>query len=164
MECHALRLRRTRAPEYGLSVLLLLLAALGSMRAVESADDPAVPLEIGVRSSVDERWHGIHKDGAIEHGKLYGIASIKGAPSTNRLTKPVDEARLATLLRSELKTRGFVEMTAAKKPDVVLTILYGRGFLRNPYLRGAMLDEDSESAPVATINLPDQIFRQREAG
>lgn len=81
-----------------------------------------------------------------------------------KLLKPVDDARLVQQLRAELNSRGFVEMTTAQRPDIVLTVLYGRGWLRNPYLKGAMLDEDSDIVPVSTILLPGQAFRQREAG
>ena len=127
--------------------------------------EPVPGIDIGVRSSVDERWHGFHKDGAIEHGKIYALVAIKESPSAQKLVAPVDEAQLVQLLRTELNQRGFTEVTApTQKPDVVLTVLYGRGFLRNPYLKGTILDEDSDIVPVATIILPDQAMRQREPG
>lgn len=133
-------------------------------RGAEPAVDLATAIDIDVRANVDERWSGIHKGGAIEHGKVYGIASIKEVPSASKLLKQVDEARLVQELRSQLNARGFTEITPQQKPDVVLTVLYGRGWLRNPYLKGTILDEDSEAVPVATILLPDQAMRQRETG
>jgi len=145
------------------AALLVLLAA--NVRL--PADEPATPppsLQIGVRSSVDERWEGFKKKGAIAHGRVYGIAAIKEVPATTKLVKSLDENRLLQLLRTELNTRGFTEITPAQKPDVVLTVLYGRGWLRNPYLRGAMVNEDSEAVPVATMTLPDQVLREREPG
>jgi len=122
-------------------------------------------IDLGVRSSVDERWHGIHKDGAIEHAKVSAIIAIKEAPSELKLVPPAAETQLVQLLRTELNKRGFVGVTApSQKPDVVLTVLYGRGYLRNPYLKGAALDEVSDILPVATIVLPHQSLREREAG
>jgi len=147
-----------------LSVLLLVLATGLSSRGAEPAADPAAAIDIDVRASVDERWSGIHKGGAIEHGKIYGIASIKEVPATSKLLKPVNEARLVQELRAQLNAWGFTEITPKQKPDVVLTVLYGRGWLRNPYLKGTILNEDSDIVPVATILLPDQAMRQREAG
>lgn len=55
---------------------LLLLATHLLLRGAEPASAPAPAFDIGVRSSVDERWKGFHKGGAIEHGKVYGIVSI----------------------------------------------------------------------------------------
>lgn len=124
-------------------VALLLLGA-GSGRAVESpAITPAV--EIGVRSSVDERWEGVHKRGAINHGKVYLIASLKESPAARKLVRPVDEAGLLGQLRRELNSQGFRESTATETPDVVLTLLYGRGHVRNPYMANITGDEFSGS-------------------
>ena len=115
-------------------------------------------------SEVDQRWHGVHKDDAIAHGKIYALAAINEVPSAEKLVKPVNKARLAQLLRAELAARGYAEITAAQRPDVVLTVLYGRGWLRNPYLKGAMLDEVSDNVPTSTIVMPSQALRQCEFG
>jgi hypothetical protein len=128
---------------------VLLLLGAGSGRAVESRTiTPAV--EIGVRSSVDERWEGVHKRGAITHGKVYLIASLKQSPAARNLVRPVDEAGLLAQLRQELNSQGFRESTATETPDVVLTLLYGRGHVRNPYMANIAGDEFSGSiAPTA---------------
>jgi hypothetical protein len=141
------------------AVLLLTAASLPA-----GAADASPLVGIDVRSSVDERWSGVHKLGPIAHGKVYGIASISETPSADKLARPVDVARLARQLRTELSARGFVEIAAGQKPDVVLTVHYGRGFLRNPYTDGMMLAETSEGVQTATITMPDQVFRQLEAG
>lgn len=145
-----------------LAVASLLLATTARLPAAAGEASPMVGID--VRSSVDERWSGIHKLGAIAHGKVYGIASISETPSQDKLSRPVDVARLARQLRTELSARGFVEIAAGQKPDVVLTVHYGRGFLRNPYTEGMMLAETSEGLQTATIIMPDQLIRQREAG
>jgi len=122
------------------------LVGVGSGWAAESrAVAPAV--EIGVRSSVDERWEGVHKRGPIEHGKVYLIASSNESPAARKLVRPVDEAGLLGQLRRELNAKGFRESTATEPPDVVLTLLYGRGHVRNPYL--ANIDGDEFSGSLA---------------
>lgn len=115
-----------------------------SGRAAEAAVTvPAAEVEIGVRSSVDQRWQGVHKGGPIEHGKVYLVASLKQAPSALKLVLPVNEAGLLAQLRQTLNAHGFRESVAGETPDVVLTLLYGRGHVRNPYL--ANIDGDISS-------------------
>lgn len=125
-----------------------LVLAGGATRAAETdATRAAAEVEIGVRSRVDERWEGVRKRGPIEHGKLYLIASLKQAPSAEKLVRQVDEAGLLAQLRQNLNTHGFREATAGDTPDVVLTLLYGRGHVRNPYL--ANIDGDISSGSIA---------------
>ncbi len=122
--------------------------AAGSGRAAEAAGaGPAPEVAIGVRSSVDQRWQGVRKGGPIEHGKVYLIASLKQAPSAGKLVQPVDEAGLLARLRETLNAHGFREAVTTDTPDVVLTLLYGRGHLRNPYL--ANIDGDISSGSIA---------------
>jgi len=142
------------------AALLLLFTAARSLQA----DEPAAALNIDVRSEVDQRWHGIHKDGAIAHGKIYALASIKEAPAVEKLVRPVDEAKLLQLLRAELNRRGFTEVTAGQKPEVVLTVLYGRGWLRNPYLKGLVVDEMTDAVTTVSIVLPEHFIRLRQPG
>jgi hypothetical protein len=126
----------------------LLALAAGPGRAGEAGkNDPAAAVEISVRSSVDQRWDGMHKGGPIEHGKIYLIASLKLAPSAGKLARPVDEAGLLAQLRQVLNSRGFRESGADEAPDIILTLLYGRGYLRNPYL--ANIDGDISSGSLA---------------
>lgn len=127
---------------------LALLLGAGFVQAGEPAvrATPAA-VKIGVRSHVDERWQGTRKGGPIEHGKVYLIASLKGAPSNPPLVRPVDEAGLLAQLRKTLDSHGFREAMAGDTPDVVLTLLYGRGFVRNPYL--ANIDGDINSDGLA---------------
>jgi len=148
----------------GLACLMLGLAVAPPRLGADATINPSEDIDIGVRSTVDERWEGVHKHGAIEHGKVYGIASIKEVPAVSNLVQPVNEAMLLQHLREELNRRGFSEMSESQKPDIVLTVLYGRGWLRNPYLKGMILNEESEMVPVASSITPDVAFRLREPG
>lgn len=152
------KIRTTRSVITG----VLLLLALTGLPLL--ADEKAPAVEIAVRSSVDERWEGFRKLGAIEHGRVYAIISVKETPSVEKLLAPVGEGRLAEQLREVLAGRGFTEIVAGQQPEILLTVLYGRGFLKNPYLKGAVVDELTGDIPIATITDPDQIVRQRQAG
>jgi len=133
---------RPSAPLLAITALVLLLVP---GRAVEPAKPAPAAVEIGVRSAVDQRWKGVHKGGPIEHGKVYLIASLNEAPSAAKLLRAVDEAGLLAQLRQVLNSRGFRESGAGQTPDVVLTLLYGRGHLRNPYLANIDGDISSDS-------------------
>lgn len=145
----------------------LLLASLlgGSAFATPAPSDEGVPLLIDVRSSVDQRWQGLRKGGAISHGKLYLLASVKDTTaSESPLVKPLDEVTMVRLLRAQLGARGFREFTAQELPEIVLTVTYGRGFLRNPHVEPGTIDEISPGIPTATIISLKQAFKQREPG
>ena len=135
--------RSCRFPRSLIGCALLLGLVVDSGLARETAESAPAAVEIGVRSSVDQRWQGVRKLGPIEHGKVYLIASLNEAPSAGKLVQPVDEAGLLAQLRQVLNSRGFRESASGETPDVVLTLLYGRGHLRNPYL--ANIDGDIAS-------------------
>ncbi len=143
----------------------LLILALASMPGAEAPpSDAGVPLSIDIRTSVDQRWRGFRKGGAVAHGKRYLLASVKEAAGAVPLVRPVNEGELLRLVRGELGKHGFQEITAAQKPEIVLTVNYGRGFLRNPHLEDAMVDEtNSENTTIVTITSLAQLMRQREA-
>lgn len=126
---------------------LLLGQMVDSAPARETGKSVPAAVEIGVRSAVDQRWQGVRKLGPIEHGKVYLIASLNEVPSAEKLVQPVDEAGLLVQLRQVLNSRGFRESVAGETPDVVLSLLYGRGHLRNPYL--ANIDGDISADSIA---------------
>ncbi len=129
---------------------LLLGVAAGSGLAAESEEPTPAEVVIGVRSAVDERWNGVRKGGPIEHGKVYLIASLQAAASDRKLLQAVDEDGVRQQLRHVLNSRGFREAVTGDTPDIVLTLLYGRGHLRNPYL--ANIDGDINSDSLAPTN------------
>ncbi len=122
-------------------------------------------LEINVRSAVDRPFQGWRKAPLKEHGKLYHIVAITEAPSALKLVRPVDEAMLLNALREALAKRGFSEALDDTMPDIILTVLYGRGRLRNPYLDGVMMDEYGDP-PIATLTglSTTHLIRQRTHG
>lgn len=140
----------------------ILAGAAVAASAATTPSDEGVPLDIDVRSTIDAKWEGFRKLAAVKHGKLYLLAAVTEVPSARKMIKPVDQAALAARLRQELSHHGFREITPQEIPETVLTVTYGRGYLRNPHLADAMLDEETTGVPTATITSPKQAMRMRE--
>jgi hypothetical protein len=64
---------------------------------------------------------------------VFVLASVKEEKSRFELIKPVDARAIAVALTHELEAHGFHAAGPGQKPDVVLTVKYGRGILPNPY-------------------------------
>lgn len=146
----------------GHAIASLLCCLAVASPAAPAPSDGGVPLDIDVRSTVDAKWEGFRKLATVAHGRLYLLAAVTEAPSARKVIKPVDRGALAAHLRRELSRHGFREITEQEIPAVVLTVTYGRGFLRNPHLADTMLDEDTTGVPTATITSPKQAMRMRE--
>ena len=96
-------------------------------------------LEVGVRTNVVDKsitWTGkAPKTGGGGLGKIYGILSVQLVKSDQRLVKPVNENAILQLLSEELNKNGFQLYAPGTKPEIVLTVSYGRAELHNPYIR-----------------------------
>ena len=96
-------------------------------------------LDIGVRPTVVDKtniWSGKLKiPGEGGHGKIYGIASVQEIKSEEKLIRPVDERALVSHLLQALDANGFREFVKGQKPDILLSVSYGRGGVHNPYIR-----------------------------
>lgn len=141
------------------SLLKLILAAVFFAPVFASANSEDMPLSIAVRSEIDRPFEGWGKADIIEHGKAYYLASISEARSEQQLVMPVDEAALLDILRGELTKRGFKEVKT-EKPEIILTVLYGRGYLLNPYLDGGLLNEWIDP-PQVNITMANVKFLQK---
>jgi hypothetical protein len=135
---------------------------LSAGRASESED---IPLDIGVRSEVNKPFGGFRRKPTPKHGKVYLIAAVNPAPSQLKLVGPVDVRGVAKALRQELNSHGFREITPDQTPEIVLTVVYGRGWLRNPYLADAMVDEMTEPPTSKILGaMPTQLLKEWEPG
>jgi len=153
---------------YALGLAVLVTSAIAAAPAAKPlpkapTNKDELPLLIQVRSEVDRPFEGWRKAKLKEHGKLYAIVAISESPSDVKLVRPVDEDNLLRILRVELTKRGFVEITPKQQPEILLTVTYGRGLLRNPYQDDSMVNETSDP-PVVTITgaFPTQLIRQKE--
>jgi hypothetical protein len=141
---------------------------LPAARAAATDADQAPLMEIDVRSTSDKPFGKISfkRTPPVVHGKVYAIAEIKEAPGPQNLVRPVNERALLVELHKELLRRGFRAMNQEQKPDIIVTVMYGRGALRNPYLADATVNEIMSDPPMVTIlgAFPMQLIKEHEAG
>ena len=69
------------------------------------------------------------------HGKIYSVLSVQEITADQKLVKPVDEDAILQLLSHELNANGFQPYARGQRPEIILTVSYGRGELHNPYIR-----------------------------
>ena len=117
-----------------------LVAVAGLALLALSARAQDSQLEIDVRTGVVDKsimWDGrAPAPGAGGHSKIYGILSVQEVKSVMKLVKPVDEKAIMELLGRELERNGFQRYAPGTKPDIVITVSYGRAELANPYIKG----------------------------
>jgi len=127
--------------------LLLAAASAGSATMTRSAEvDPL--LTIGVRSAVD-RPPGSAPAPRVSP-RSYAVLVVQQVESAVRLVRPVDESQLMRRLFAALAARGFQPAGDHQKPQILLTVQYGRGWLKNPYRSsvGDLIAESSAAQPV----------------
>jgi len=143
----------------------ILCFALGVLTLHATTSDEDLPLNIAVRSSVDRPFQGLRKAPLKEHGKVYLIAAISEGRFVEQLVMPLKEDILLAHLQAELAKRGFRPATPDHPPEIILTILYGSGLLKNPYLGDVMVN-DTTQPPIVTIQGANvkQLMKQKEFG
>jgi len=123
--------------------------------------NPPSDLDIGVRADIDEPVKIDTKSGelppnAAASGKIFALTPPQLAPSVVKLVKPVDQDALLAQLFQVLQRNDFRPAQPGEKPEIVITLHYGRGFLRNPYFGFGygMQDALSSGVPTVTIFMP----------
>ncbi len=117
--------------------MLLVAAGLGVLASTVRAQ--VNQLDIGVRTQLDRQkkvWDGIHVrklENAPEHGKIYGILLIQPVNSKQKMVKPVDAHIIERELITQLESHGYHQVAPKQKPDILLTVIFGRSYLPNPY-------------------------------
>lgn len=151
--------------------LALALCGLGLLAGAQ-ARGAEVEYNINVRSDVDRPFKGLGREPLVEHGKVYAIVSIEQIDNPeNKLVRPVNEYMLLKNLRRVLADHGFREAPEGTAPEILLTVLYGRGWLRNPYLDDGTINPyggvdgvTGGGAPTVTIvGVPKDIIRHKDA-
>jgi hypothetical protein len=64
--------------------------------------------------------------------RLFFLAHVSEEKTGENLVRPVDAIALAKDVTQQLEAQGF-HAVLPEKPDIVITVKYGRGFLSNPY-------------------------------
>lgn len=97
----------------------------------------AEALEVGVRTKIMKPYAADFiepEEEHMEHGKIYSVKAVKRVPSEWNLVKAVDERKLRHLTELFLNANGFRESGYTERAEIVITVAYGRGYVRNPYL------------------------------
>ena len=149
------------------SLRVLALLFLGAMRLALPASANPDPGEGGadfpitVRSFVERNYTRFSKEAYREHGRTYAVISFDQVKSDSPLARAVNQGSLYREFQKALATHGFHEPAPGAKPAILLTVLYGRGWLHNPYL-----DKEVETAsadfgvPTYTASV-EQLIRER---
>ena len=119
-------------------LLAALLAVVVSLRAFGVGQTEN--MEVGIRSGIDKaektkRDHdAAYAQDESKRLRRYLLASVKAVDTGEKLVKPVDARAIAAQLNHVLQQQGFRPVGKDEKPEIVITALYGRGMLINPYL------------------------------
>jgi hypothetical protein len=160
----------SRCPFRPMLRLLFAAAALG-LAGSSSARAQDENLDVGVRSHVvDGDVHAkatkTHP-GEGGHGKIYGVLAVSQIPAGEKIVKPVDANRMLEALHEELAANGFKRVAKGHKPEILLTVSYGRGYLPNPYTRDTgELTTGVDQTPTMTITgaMPLQLYDAKTPG
>jgi hypothetical protein len=142
-------------------LVAFLFALLSSLIPAASAGD--ADYQINVRSSVERKYTALSKEPYREHGKAYAIIAFDQVKSDTPLAKPVNQAALFGQLQKILSAYGFHAPAPGTNPDIVLTVIYGRSWMRNPYLDGEIQSPPSAGfggVPTYTASV-DQMIREK---
>ena len=118
---------------------LPLLAAILLLSPLARSQENTTNLDIGVRSGIDLDEHHRRKADAVyakdisRHASIYLLASVMPHPSIGSLIREVNALAIAKELNRQLEAHGFRQVEPGQKPQVVITVEYGRGWLPNPY-------------------------------
>jgi hypothetical protein len=116
--------------------LRLLAATLLGALAARGQDGA---FEVNVRSGVDlqEQARRVHDPAYAQtisqRGRRFFLARVSEEKNGLDLVKPVDAHALAKEVSRQLEAQGFHAVQGTEKPDIVITVKYGRGTLPNPY-------------------------------
>ena len=103
------------------------------------------------------------------------MQEVKGE---GRLVKPVDETMVMEVLSRELNANGFRLYAPGERPEILLMVHYGRGFLANPYqIAGGRTETPGPASSVSTpgggsvggtsvafTGVPTQLFKELQPG
>ena len=145
---------------------LLALASLGVLASAVHAQEA----DIGVRSKVmDKEIQWAHKSGDFSeggHSKTFAILAIDEVKNAEPLVKPVDQENILRQLFEQLLANGFTKYAKGTKPDILLTVSYGRGDMANPYTGDSPEMATANGTPTRTITgaMPKELYDAKTPG
>ena len=142
----------------GFLMVLGLCSSLVPVRGQQNTD----AIRVGVISGIDdaEKKARLKHPGATER-KLtgsYTLALVRELPNfeAEKFVVPVNAETIAAKVGKQLDRQGFTRAKQPQKPDFVITVDYGRGFLRNPYAKaetsgGESIDNLSDTFAIGMV-------------
>jgi len=131
-------------------------------------------IAIAVHATVDRPFQGLGRAPVQDFGRSYILASVQQAPSPEPLVRPVEQEAVYRGLVTELGRQGYRPVGENDRPEVVITAIYGRGYLHNPYSKDpqaghaapmGMQGVGGGGVPLVTINaLSPELARRHEFG
>lgn len=97
-------------------------------------------MEIGVRSGIDKAekkkrdQDASYAQDPSKRLRRYLLASVKEVKTGENLVKPVNARAIAAQLNQVLQQQGFRPVGREEEPEIIVTALYGRGMIINPYI------------------------------
>lgn len=120
---------------------LALLAALAA--TVLRAEDNG--LDINVRTTVE-----LPPGKSLSAHPTFVMLPAIEIASPEKLVRPVPEKTITAvhqLLQEKLQAQGYVGVTDKVRPEILITVQYGRGYLPNPYTLGKTTSEVPSASP-----------------
>lgn len=122
-----------------------------------------LPLNIQVRAEVDRPFTRWGREKPQVHGRIYDIVLVEETKSEVPLVRPIDQQVVLTHLHQELAKRGYRSIQPGESPEILLVVHCGRGYLRNPYLKGVLMDETTEPPMASIVGLQTHLINSRTA-
>lgn len=112
----------------------ILVVTLGAARAQQNPDLMAISVRSGIDSAEkDRRDHDPAHAQDSQRARLFLLAHVQEEKGARQLVKLVDAKVLAEIVTHRLEAQGFQAVQPNQKPEIIITVKYGRGFLPNPY-------------------------------
>ena len=139
---------------------IFLAAMLPLARGQQNTDE----LNVNVRSGVELATRSRQERTAAEAGPAkergtYVIAFVRPQPMAEKLVQPVEAAVIAESLNLQLKAQGFRRAEPTAKPDMVIGVEYGRG-----YVSRAIYSNLLKGEPAVVDSLSDTSLFAKESG
>lgn len=116
---------------------LFLAVTLFTVLIVHAQQDPNL-MAVSVRSGIDSAEKDRREHDPVyaqdpHRARLFFLAHVQEEKGARKLMAPVDAKALAGVVTRHLESQGFQAVHPDQKPEIVITVKYGRGFLPNPY-------------------------------
>lgn len=100
------------------------------------------PLNVGVRTELETPAWKKDKNGqamrdAVDRRRIFTLSPPIYVKTDEPLVKPVDENALLMTLYQELLKHGYTPAAPNQTPEILITLQYGRGYMKNPYVENS---------------------------